>query len=210
LIWLARHQNQDDSWGARGFQDQCRITKCSGPGDEQFDVGLTGLALLALTGAGYTTSSKDTYEGYCFGDVVNKAALYLVNIQLSDGTFGRIKDGKFMYNQALATYALGDIYAFTINTLAGLFFKEPVERAVKYLLETQNPNKSWRYQPKTGQNDTSVTGWVAMALNAAESGNISVPSEAFSGIKSFYDDVTDQTYGKVDYTELGNIAITSH
>ena len=52
LKWLARHQNRDGSWGAKAFQHQCRVSKCIGTGDDQFDNGLTGLALLAFTGAG--------------------------------------------------------------------------------------------------------------------------------------------------------------
>ncbi|MFH1230163.1 MAG: prenyltransferase/squalene oxidase repeat-containing protein [Planctomycetota bacterium] len=207
LIWLAKHQNPDGSWGAKSFQNQCRDTRCSGIGDEQYNIGLTGLSMLAFTGAGYTNSSRDTYEDICFGDVVRKGALYLTGIQLSDGTFGGVREGKFMYNQALATYAMADLYALNMDNPAGVIFREPVERAVKYILDTQNPNKGWRYQPKSGQNDTSVSGWVAMALKAAEGCNIPVPPEAFANIKSFYDDVTDKNYGKVGYTELGSLAI---
>lgn len=210
LIWLAKHQNPDGSWGAKTFMNQCRVTKCSGPGDEQFGIGLTGLSMLAFTGAGYTNSSKDTYEGICFGDVVRKASAYLISTQLSDGTFGGVKDGKFMYNQSLATYAMSDLYALNVGNPAGILYKDPVERAIKYLLEVQNPNKGWRYQPKSGQNDTSVTGWVAMALKSAEGAGIPIPPEAFAGIKSFYDDVTDTSYGKVGYTELGSIALMGH
>ncbi|MFH0887897.1 MAG: hypothetical protein V1871_01660 [Planctomycetota bacterium] len=207
LIWLARHQNPDGSWGAKSFQNQCRGVKCSGTGDEQYNIGLTGLSMLAFTGAGYTNSSRDNYEGICFGDVVRKGALYLTGIQLSDGAFGGVKEGKFMYNQALATYAMADLYALTMDNPAGVYFKDSVERAVKYILDAQNPGKAWRYQPKSGQNDTSVSGWVTMALKAAEGSNIPVPPEAFNGIKSFFDDVTDKNYGKVGYTELGSLAV---
>ena len=211
LQWLARHQNPDGSWGAKAFQHQCRISKCAGTGDEQFDIGLTGLALLAFTGAGYRTSSlRDVYDGICFGDVVRNAVKYLIDHQLSDGSFSAIKDGKFMYNQAICTYALADLYSQSMHSPAGLNFKEPAERAVKFLLESQNPGKAWRYQPRDGQNDTSVTGWVTMALKTAEHSGITVPAEAFAGIKSFYDDVTDPNYGKVGYTEPGGMAIMSH
>lgn len=210
LIWLAKHQSPDGSWGAKGFQNQCRVTKCTGPGDDQFNVGLTGVSMLAFTGAGYTNSSRDTYEGICFGDTVRKAALYLTGIQQSDGTFGGLKDGKFLYNQSIATYALADLYGLTMESPSGILFKEPVERAVKYILDNQNPTKAWRYQPKDGQNDTSVSGWVAMALKAAEHANIAVPPEAFAGIKSFYDDVTEPNYGKVGYTSQGSIALMGH
>ncbi|MDI6787063.1 MAG: prenyltransferase/squalene oxidase repeat-containing protein, partial [Planctomycetota bacterium] len=206
LIWLAKHQNPDGSWGAKAFQNQCRVTKCAGPGHDEFNIGLTGLSMLAFTGAGYTPSSKDTYEGIRFGDVVRKASAYLISIQLSDGTFGGVKDGKFLYNQTLAAYALTDLYGLIMDSPAGIAYRKPVEIAIRYLIEVQNPTKAWRYQPKDGQNDTSVTGWVVMALKTAEYAKIPVPPEAFAGIKSFYDDVTDQSYGKVGYTSLGSYA----
>ncbi|MDI6732796.1 MAG: terpene cyclase/mutase family protein [Planctomycetota bacterium] len=237
LVWLAKHQNPDGSWGAKTFQNQCKLVPCrgaslakhqnpdgswsaksldgqgghpacTGTGDEGFNIGLTGLAMLAFTGAGYTPSSRYTCENIRFGDVVRKAAQYLVNVQLSDGTFGGVKDGKFMYNQSLATYALTDLYGLLMNRPASIPYREPVERAIKYLLSVQNPDKAWRYQPKDGQNDTSVTGWMVMALKAAEHAKIHLPPETFNSIKSFYDDVTDPTYGKVGYTSRGSIAIT--
>jgi hypothetical protein len=210
LIWLAKHQNPDGSWGAKTFQNQCRVTKCTGPGDDQFGVGLTGVSLLAFTGAGYTTSSKDTYEGICFGDTVRKGAAYLIGIQLADGTFGGVREGKFIYNQAIATYAIADLFSLIKDSPSGIVFREPVERAVKYLIDIQNPTKAWRYQPKDGQNDTSVSGWVAMALKAAEHADIVVSPEVFAGIKSFYDDVTEPNYGKVGYTTQGSIALMGH
>ncbi len=166
--------------------------------------------MLAFTGAGYTNSSKDVYEGICFGDVVRNASAYLIGVQLSDGTFGGVKDGKFLYNQTVATYAMSDLYALNVGNPAGILYKDPVDKAIKYLLEVQNPNKGWRYSPKSGQNDTSVTGWAAMALKSAEAAGIPIPAESYAGIKSFYDDVTDSSYGKVGYTELGSIALMGH
>jgi len=207
LRWLARHQNPDGSWGAKSFQNQCKDAKCSGTGDEQLNIGLTGLAMCAFTEAGYTTSSRDIYDDICFGDVLRKAAIYLVAIQISDGSFGGVKAGKFIYNQAIATLALTDLYILTRDRPSGILFKEPVERAVKFLLAAQNPNSGWRYQPRDGQSDTSVTGWVAMALKTAEHAGIPIPPEAFAGIKSFLDDVTDPNTGKVGYNVVGSVYI---
>jgi len=211
LKWLARHQNPDGSWGSKTFQHQCRITKCLGAGDGQFDTGLTGLALLAFTGAGFTTSgTKNVFDGIDFNEVVRRAVKFLIDQQLSDGSFSAIKDGKFMYNQAICAYALADLYGQVKDRPVGLLFREPAERAVKFLLECRNPGQAWRYEPRNGQNDTSVTGWVMMALKTAEHSGISVPPETFSGIRSFYDDVTDPTYGLVGYTERGSKAVMSH
>ena len=210
LIWLAKHQNPDGSWGAQSFPNQCPDRKCSAQGDGYFDIGVTGLALLAFTSVGYTQQSKDTYDDICFGDVVHKASSYLVDIQLSDGSFGGLKDGKFMYNQAVATYALCDVYALTMETPTGLLLKTPVESAVKFILESQNPRKGWRYQPKDGENDASVTGWVTLALKAAEQVNIPVPPKVFENIKSYYESITEKNAGRGGYTWVGSIALMAH
>src|SRR3989339_505257 len=207
LSWLARHQNPDGSWGAAAFQDQCQKSTCDGAGDDYYDIGLTGLALLAFTGAGYTPDSKQTYSNIRFGDVVSRAADQLISLQLSDGAFGAIKAGyKFNYNQTVATYALADIYALTGRD----DYKEPLARAVKYLVQSQNPGQAWRYHPRDGSSDSSVTGWAFMALKTADSAGIEVPPEAFDGIRSFFNKVTDPQFGKVGYTTRGSVALMGH
>lgn len=210
LIWLAKHQNPDGSWGAKRFMNQCKGVRCSGPGDEEFDIGLTGTTLLAFTGAGYTPSSKDTYEGYNFGEVVRKASNYLMGIQDSNGVYGGVKSGKFIYNQAIASYAVADLYGVIKDSPTGVIFKETAQKGIDYLISIQNPGKAWRYQPRDGQNDSSVSGWAAMAIKSAQTSELNVDPNVFASIKSFYDDVTNQTDGVVGYTELGSVAVKAN
>ncbi|MFH1226909.1 MAG: prenyltransferase/squalene oxidase repeat-containing protein [Planctomycetota bacterium] len=220
LIWLARHQNPDGSWGANSFAKQCKGTACSGTGEGEYDIGVTGLALLAFTGAGYTSSSKDEYEGISFGGVVKKAANYLISIQDNQGVYGGIKSGKFMYNQAIAAYAMADLYGLVKDSPSGLMFKDTAQKGIDYLISAKNPGKTavspanrgkgWRYQPRDRQNDSSVTGWAAMALKSAELAELDINPAVFADIKSFYDDVTDPKSGQVGYTELGSVAIMAN
>ena len=207
LLWLARHQNPNGSWGCASFQNQCPGTKCEGTGEPQFDIGLTGLCLLAFTGAGYHNMSRDTFGGINFGEVVRKAATFLMDIQEDNGAFGTAQPGKFMYNHSVAAYAMADLYGLTMDTGSGVLFQEPVQNAIDYLVSVQNPGKAWCYNPKDGQNDTSVSGWCIMALKAAENAELNVPHQAFIDTKSFYDDVTDDAYGRVGYIEKGTVAV---
>ncbi|MFH1228695.1 MAG: hypothetical protein V1701_12445 [Planctomycetota bacterium] len=208
LLWLAKHQNPDGSWGAKRFMNQCKGARCSGPGEEEFDVGLTGAALLAFTGAGYTPSSKDEFEGICFGVVVRKAANFLVGIQdSSTGVYGGVKSGKFIYNQAIAAYAIADLYGLIKDSPSGVVFQDAAQKGIDYLISIQNPGKAWRYQPKDGQSDASVSGWAAMAIKSAQLADLRVDNAVFNNIKSFYDDVTNQSDGVVGYTELGSVAV---
>lgn len=202
LIWLARHQSPYGSWGAKTFTNQCKGTACTGTGEEEFDIGVTGLSLLAFTSAGYTPSSKDIYEGFDFGLVVRKAANYLMSIQDNQGIYGFLEQGKFMYNQAIAAYAICDLYGIIKDSPTGVMFKDTAQKGVNYLVSVKNPGKGWRYQPQDGQNDSSVTGWATMALKSAELAGLNVDPNVFAEIKSFYDDVTDPNTGEVRYTEL--------
>ncbi|MEW6027132.1 MAG: hypothetical protein AB1599_07555, partial [Planctomycetota bacterium] len=71
-------------------------------------------------------------------------------------------------------------------------------------------DSGWRYQPRDGQSDTSVIGWVVRALKTAERAGVQVPPESYDGIKTFLDEVTDPTYGKVGYTTIGSIALMAY
>ncbi|MFH1226551.1 MAG: prenyltransferase/squalene oxidase repeat-containing protein [Planctomycetota bacterium] len=210
LIWLAKHQNPDGSWGAKRFMNQCKGARCSGPGEEEFDIGLTSVSLLAFTGAGYSPSSKDEYEGICFGVVVKKAANFLVGIQDSQGVYGGVKSGKFIYNQAIASYAVADLYGLIKDSPSGVIFQDAAQKGIDYLISIQNPGKAWRYQPKDGQSDTSVSGWAAMAIKSAQLAELKVDYTVFNNVKSFYDDVTNQSDGVVGYTELGSVAVKAN
>ncbi|MBI4833720.1 MAG: hypothetical protein HY811_02715 [Planctomycetes bacterium] len=213
LYWLARHQNPDGSWGATAFQNQCKGGRCSGTGQTEFDVGLTGLALLAFTGANYSPGSigpRDTFGGIKFGDTVRKAAMYLKGIQKANGMYGENSMLKFMYNQGTCSYGMSDLYCVMKDKgePAVNVFKDTALKGVQCIIDSQNDGKAWRYKPKDGDNDMSVSGWCMMALKTAEEGGlIKVPQTVWDGVKAHLDDVTDLGYGGVGYRERGNVAI---
>lgn len=219
LIWLARHQSPDGSWGARFFQNQCQDARCQGAGNPSINVGLTGLSLLAFTGAAYTPGSKDVVyidesnEAITYGEVVRKAAFYLKHIQGQNGALGQPHQGKFMYNHAIATYALADLVVLMkekYERASDAIFKNPARMAIDFLLQSQNPGKAWRYTPNCGDNDVSITGWCAMALKAAEEAGWEIKDKVWDGIKSHLDEVTDLAYGQVGYTSKGGVSVLGH
>jgi hypothetical protein len=217
LYWLAKHQNPNGSWGVKSFQNQCKAgNTCGGAGTVDFDLGVTGAALLAFTGATYSPgsiSARDTFGGIRFGDTVRKAAQYLKTIQNADGTFGPTSQPKFMYNQATCTYAMCDLVALMKDKgeIAAVGqYEDVAKKAIQYLIDAQNPGKAWRYTAKCGNSDASVTGWCAMALKAAEEAKIiKVPESVWAGVKSYLDDATDASYGMVGYIDkYPSVAIT--
>jgi hypothetical protein len=202
LRWLARHQSADGSWGAATYSNNCGGTQCTGSGAGEYDVGVTALSLLAFLGAGYSHLSRDEVRDpelpgrtLKFGEVVRNGLKWLMAQQDDDGRLGP-RRGHYMYNHAIGALAISEAYGMTnAGPLAG-----PAQKAIDYLVQAQNNGKGWRYTARSGDNDTSVTGWAAMALKSADLSGLTFPKESYDGIRAWLDDVTDSSYGRAGYT----------
>jgi hypothetical protein len=218
LRWLARHQNPDGSWGAAALKDRCVPgTPCYDPKEyytDNYDPGLTGLALLAFLGAGYSHESKqdivDTALGkrHKIGEIVKEGLIWLVHHQNPDGSFS--KDKSFIYNEALATLALTESYGLTHNR----YWQEPAQHGIDFITQAQRPSPldakklwGWRYASRMEvegigdtdsavysqelhEADTSATGWAVMALKSAELAGLKVNQANLDGAFEFAKFVT--------------------
>ncbi len=218
LRWLVRHQNPDGRWSSRDWKKRCgkypgtRGKKCRNKdpkfGDDRGragnDIGVTGLALLAFAGTGHTHQFGVRRE---FVEAVKKGVRYLKSVQVTDprdpqcGRFGSTTGGHFMYNQALATMALGELLVLTGDTLG---LGRTVSYAAQYCIRAQNKGLGWRYGFRPGDNDTSVTGWVVLALKACKTAPITSPTQAefhraFRGALKWIDKATDFQQGTTGY-----------
>lgn len=200
LLWLARHQNPDGSWSAQKHTDRCNQGAFKGvcapaTGAANFDVGLTGLSLLAFLGAGYSHLSKDVVQGYHFGNVVRNGLQFLMRVQEASGRVGPDDAPKYMYNHLIGAFALSEAFSLTSSPL----IKDSAQRAVDYAVQAQNPGKAWRYSFQSGDNDSSVTGWGLQLLKSAELAELTVPREAYQGILAWYDFATENAYHYTGY-----------
>ena len=205
LFWLARHQGDDGGWGADSFPSRCVGAKCTGPGDREYDVGVTGLSVLAFLGAGYSHVSRDEERDPVdpsrvvrYGEVVKNGVRWLLNRQDPEGCVGE-RGVKYMYNHAIAALALSEAYGMT----AAAPLRDPAQKAIDFLVGAQNPAKGWRYSARSGDNDTSVTGWAVMALKSAELSDLRVPRSAYDGALNWLVEATDKAsgYAEVGYTQ---------
>jgi hypothetical protein len=210
LRWLAAHQSEDGGWEAAGFDKWCdgkpnTGEKPDGPGKAMYDAGVTGLALCAFLGAGY--SNRGEHE---FTKVVRKGLAYLKNVQDPEGCFGPRSTQHYIYNHATAALAMVEAYGMTESPI----FKGSAQKALDFIALSRNPYFVWRYGVKPGDNDSSVTGWMMMALKSAKLINddaqkrgkalpLVVDEEAFDGIKAWLDKMTDPDYGRVGYISRG-------
>src|SRR5205814_8897059 len=105
-----------------------------GTGLSDFDVGLTGLSLLAFLGAGYTPQNRASYvdavtgQTMRFGEVVRKGIKWLIDKQNADGAIGP-QVGEMMYNHAIAALALTEAYGIT-NVVA---YCKPVQQTINFI-----------------------------------------------------------------------------
>jgi hypothetical protein len=204
LAWLARHQSPDGHWDASGFAPHCDCAKKMNAGLNDFDTGVTGLALLAFLGAGWTPQNRstcvDTVTGQTvrYGEVVRNGLRWLIDQQDKDGAVGpHLRE--MMYNHSIAALALSEAYGIT-NAVT---YRAPAQKAIDFLQAAQNPYLAWRYTPRCNDNDTSVTGWCVMALKSAQISGLAVGQTSFEGAKAWLDRVTDAN-GQVGYDRLGS------
>jgi hypothetical protein len=64
---------------------------------------------------------------------------------------------------------------------------------------------AWRYEPRGGENDTSVTGWCVMALKSGKFAGLEVDPDAFEGARTWVDKMTDPNFGQVGYNYPGGV-----
>lgn len=196
LEWLSIHQSPDGRWDTDGFMSRGDPNKgalCDGKGSAMYDVGVTGLALLSYLGAGHTHR-----EGQ-YKMTVRKGLKWLKSQQDAEGCFGSRGDPHFTYNHAVAALAMAEAYGMTKSGL----WKGPAQRGIDFVMASQNPYKAWRYGVRPGDNDTSVTGWMVMALKSAKMSGLDVNDTALQWARDFVVSMTDEDTGRVGYTKRG-------
>lgn len=175
LVYLQRKQLPDGSWSLQGHGD---------PEGEMFasDTAATALAVLAFQGAGYS------HREHKYQDVVRGGLMYLVNNQAKNGDLfiksdDRSNTSAWLYSHALGALVLCEAYGMTGDPE----LREPAQKAIDFIVESQNKERGgWRYTPQAGS-DTSVTGWMMMALKSGELANLDVPADTYNKIRNWLD-----------------------
>jgi HEAT repeat protein len=191
LQWLARHQDEDGRWDADGFDGHApKDDPNGGPGGKLYDVGVTGLALLAFLESGMTRQYART---------IRRGLRYLVSIQDDNGIIGTTKTRSFIYLHATSTLALCEAGRFSRDPV----FRRAAQRGLDFIAAARNPDSAWRYKPRGKKNDTSVTGWMVMCLKAGEVAGFRVDPAAFLGALNWVRDMTDPKTGRAGYNSRG-------
>ena len=191
LEWLYRHQDADGGWKAAGFnaptvRERRGLSANRNPkrypsdlGWRENDIGVTALAILAFTGYGHTHMSGQHPH---FIECLKKAARYMLKQQTLDtgdparaGRYGHGDSEQWIYSHAIATMAMAELLLMSND----FKLKKSVREATRLCLRAQNDGRGWRYGIKPGDNDTSVTGWMVLALKTAKQCRLGLPREHF-------------------------------
>ena len=120
------------------------------------------------------------------------------------GLIGKKLGHTYLYSHAIASKALCELYSLT-----GLErYKEPAQKAVDFISEARNPQMAWRYEATpNGDNDTSVTGWMILAVKTAEDAGLQIDSSSYEGAGAWLDEATETATGRVGYNDEGTASV---
>ncbi len=155
LAWLAAKQRDDGSFGSGGGFGR--------------NVAVTALGGIALLSSGSTPGRGP------FGANVNRTVDFVLSVAKPDG-FLHVKEQESygpMYGHGFATLFLAEVYGMSRRADV----RDHLDRAVRLIVRTQNPDGGWRYQPVPKEADISATVCQIMALRAARNAGLHVPKE---------------------------------
>ena len=168
LAYLSSTQKPDGSWSLQGHGSDVAL---------QSDTAATGLCLLAFQGAGYT------HLQHQYADTVSRGLKFLMDNQRSSGNLYKsensISDRSVaMYSHGIAALAMSEAYGMTQDPE----LRQAAQDAIRYIVVTQHQTRGgWRYTPQVSS-DTSVSGWMMMALKSGELSGLKVPKNTYAGI----------------------------
>ena len=154
LAFLAGQQASDGSFGHGRYNGH---------------VGITALACLAFMADGHLPGRGE------YGDHVERGLNFVLENTTETGfIIGRTTSHGPMYGHGFAALFLGEIYGMGSNDDR---IREALVRATQLIVNSQNDEGGWRYQPLPTQADVSVTICQVMALRSARNAGIRVPVE---------------------------------
>jgi len=181
LDWLARAQEDDGSWDPARWGGQA-----------EYRVGLTGLALLAFTGA-HETPTEGRHP-----ETVRRAVRYLLSQQNTNGRFGPFFSSA-PYNHGIATLALLETYGLTADGE----LRMPLGRALHFILARQDRRGGWGYLGPQVESNTSVTAWQLQALLLARRLGCPASEDSLEKGLSWVESVLDRK-GQAGYRRAGD------
>ncbi len=154
--WLVRQQAPDGSFGSLSHY---------GP-----HVGITGLAALSLMCDGNMPGRGP------YGGAVDHALSFVLSHSSESGLLAAETSHGPMYGHGFATLFLAEVYGMSHRPEV----RETLRKAIRLIVNTQNHEGGWRYQPVRDDADLSVTVCQVMALRAARNSGIYIDKQVIN------------------------------
>ncbi len=168
LEYLRRTQQPDGSWLCNvGFKINSTYNVSAVNASHP---GVTALAGTAFLAGGHLPDRGP------YGAAVTRAVEYILSCIRDDG-FITDNDTR-MYSHAFAALFLAEVYGSSLPRERNEQVRRGLDRAVQYILRSQNAQGGWRYEANAVDSDMSITVCQVMALRAAMNKGIRVPREA--------------------------------
>lgn len=151
LEYLSGRQHDDGSFGSGGYS--------------------RNVAVCALAGMAFMSAGSTPGRGR-HGEEVQNCIDFILNHAKDSGFImaeGSTSHGP-MYGHGFATLFLAEAYGMTMRD----DIREKLAKAVNLIVQTQNKDGGWRYQPQRRDADISVTICQVMALRAARNAGLLV------------------------------------
>ena len=180
LAWLEKGQHKDGYWSLERIYTQDRGQEYPGRGGQHSDSAATGLGLLPFLADGHTHLTGEHQA------TVRKGIGWLVKHQKADGDLSFQTDGNAqMYAHAIAAIALCEAFGMSRDP----DLQSPAQRAIDFIIKAQTKELGgWRYHPNQDC-DTSVVGWVVMALKSGQMAGLSVPRASLELVHKWLDKI---------------------
>lgn len=205
LRFLALHQSPDGSWSLNNFNRFARTeplpggtikpNNCTPETSRNNLTGGTAFGLLPFLAAGITNKpSKDSTHEKDYTKGVGMAIRWLINQQVKNGNQAGYYGGD-QYAHGLATIAMCEAYGLTSDPA----IKASAQMGLNYVVASQDPvGGGWRYTMRSS-GDTSVTGWMVMALKSGQMAGLTVPKTALKKAESFINSCESTDKGGYGY-----------
>jgi hypothetical protein len=182
LEFLKGIQNEDGSFG-RGRYGR--------------HVGITGLCAIAFMADGHIPGRGK------YGDVVKRALDFVVEHATETGLLAAEATHGPMYGHGFAALFLGEVYGMSPDDDRT---RDALTRAVQLIVNSQNDEGGWRYNPVPYDADVSVTICQIMALRSARNAGIKVPKETIDNAVRYVKDCQNNDGGFRYMKETGGSA----
>ncbi len=159
FTYLASSQQDDGSFGGGRYNKH---------------VGITAVACLAFMADGHLPGRGP------YGDIIDRGLDFILDQQAETGLLAADTSHGPMYGHGFAALFLGEVYGMTqggADTARSDRVHDALVRSVRLIVQTQNGEGGWRYNPVPYDADISVTICQIMALRSARNAGIDVPKE---------------------------------